>query len=54
MWAKDGVKVIIPAYVDDLTIACNNPPALKRIKEQLSGQYKMRDLGTLLAPQVAM
>jgi hypothetical protein len=47
VWAKDGIKVIIPAYVDDLTIACNNNPALKRIKEELSSRYKMRDLGPI-------
>ena len=47
MWAKDGIKVIIPAYVDDLTIACNNVPTLKRIKEQLKKRYKMHDLGPI-------
>ena len=29
IWAKDGIKVVIPAYVDDLTVSCNNPPAMK-------------------------
>ena len=47
IWAKNGIKVIIPAYVDDLTIACNNTPALKRIKEELKKQYKMHDLGPI-------
>ena len=47
VWAKDGIKVIIPAYVDDLTIACNNTPTLTRIKEQLSSRYKMHDLGPI-------
>jgi len=47
IWAKDGIKVIIPAYVDDLTLACNNVPTLKRIKEELKKRYKMRDLGPI-------
>ena len=47
IWAKNGIKVIIPAYVDDLTIACNNMPALKRVKEQLKKHYKMHDLGPI-------
>ena len=47
VWAKDGIKVI-PAYVDDLTIACNNTPTLTHIKEQLSSRYKMHDLGPKL------
>ena len=45
IWAKDGVKVIIPAYVDDLIIACKNVPLLKCIKEELKLEYKVRDLG---------
>jgi len=47
IWAKNGIKVIIPVYVDDLTIACNNSPALKRIKEELKKRYKMHDLGPI-------
>ena len=46
IWAKNGIKVIIPAYVDDLMIACNNTPVLKRIKE-VKKQYKMHDLGPI-------
>jgi hypothetical protein len=47
VWAKDGFKVIIPAYVDDLTIACNHTPTLKRIKAELHKKYKMHDLGAI-------
>jgi len=48
IWAKNSIKIIIPAYVDDLTIACNNMPALKRVKEQLKKCYKMHDLGPIV------
>jgi len=47
VWAKDGIKVIIPAYVDDLTIACKHTPTLKHIKAELHKQYKMHDLGPI-------
>ena len=47
IWAKNGIKVIMPAYVDDLTIACNNPPALERIKSELKKRFKMHDLGSI-------
>jgi Reverse transcriptase (RNA-dependent DNA polymerase) len=45
IWAKDGVQVIIPTYVDDLIIACKTVPLLKRIKEELKLEYKIHDLG---------
>lgn len=45
VWAKDGIKIVIPVYVDDLTMACNNTPALLRIKNELKKRYKLRDLG---------
>src|SRR5260370_12278436 len=47
VWAKDKVKVIIPVYVDDLTLACNNLSALNELKSQLKPKFEMRDLGEL-------
>jgi len=47
VWAKGGIKVIIPAYVDDLTIACKHTPTLKHIEVELHKQYKMHDLGPI-------
>lgn len=47
VWAKDGIKVIIPVYVDDLTIACKHTPTLIRVKEQLASRFQMRDLGPI-------
>ena len=47
VWAKDKVKVIIPVYVDDLTLACNNLTTLNELKSQLKVKFKMRDLGEL-------
>lgn len=47
IWAKDGAKIIIPVYVDDLTIACNSLPTLTKIKAELKSRYAMRDLGEI-------
>ena len=47
VWAKDKVKIIIPVYVDDLTLACNNLSALNELKSQLRAKFEMRDLGEL-------
>ena len=47
IWAKDGIRVIIPAYVDDLTIACKHTPTLKRVKGELQKRYKMHDGGPI-------
>jgi hypothetical protein len=47
VWAKDKVKVIIPVYVDDLTLACNNLDALTELKSKLQSKFEMRDLGEL-------
>ena len=46
-WVKDKVKVIVPVYVDDLTLACNNLSALTELKAKLQSKFKMRDLGEL-------
>ena len=47
VWAKDSIKIIIPVYVDDLTIASNHSPTRALIKEQLRKRFRMRDLGSL-------
>ena len=47
IWAKNGIRVIVPAYVDDLTLACKHTPTLKHIKEELKERYKMHDLGPI-------
>jgi len=37
----------IPAYVDDLTLACKHKPTMRRIKLELSKEYDMKDLGLI-------
>lgn len=45
VWAKDGIKIIIPVYIDNLTLVCNNLTFLKSIKRKLAAKYKLCDLG---------
>jgi hypothetical protein len=47
VWAKDKVKVIIPVYVDDLTMACNDLATRAQIKSELATRFKIRDLGPI-------
>jgi transposase InsO family protein len=45
VWTNDNVKVIIPVYVDDLVLACNDRPALDFVKRELGNRFQMKDLG---------
>jgi hypothetical protein len=47
VWSKDKVKVIIPVYVDDITLACNDLGVLNKVKLELQTKFEMRDLGEL-------
>jgi Reverse transcriptase (RNA-dependent DNA polymerase) len=47
VWAQNKIKIIIPVYVDDLTIACNDQATHLHVKSELQKQFKMRDLGSL-------
>jgi hypothetical protein len=41
VFAKDSVKLIVPIYVDDLTLACNDCATLDYVKAQLQKRFKM-------------
>ncbi len=45
VYEKDGVKIIIPVFVDDLTLVSKSKEAIRKVKEDLSKQLKLRDLG---------
>lgn len=51
IWAKDGVKIIIPVYVDDLTLVntatAAGRAAVAKVKVRLAEKYKLRDLGLI-------
>ena len=47
VWAKDGLRIMIPVFVDDLTLAATGRPLMDSIKAELQRKFKMRDLGPL-------
>jgi hypothetical protein len=45
VYEKDGVKVIVPVYVDDLTVVSNSKAAIKSFIADLKKHLKLRELG---------
>ena len=45
VYLRDGVRVIIPVFVDDITIAAKSKDAIQRVKDELRAHFKLRDLG---------
>ena len=45
VYEKDGIKVIVPVYVDDLTIVSNSKAAIKSFISELKKHLKLRELG---------
>jgi hypothetical protein len=45
VWEKDNVKVIVPVFVDDITLASKSKEKIAEIKGLLAQRFKLRDLG---------
>jgi hypothetical protein len=45
IYERDGVKVIIPIFVDDITLASKSQKALDETVEELAKHFPLRDLG---------
>ena len=45
IWEADGVRVIIPVFVDDITIASKSQEKIRWVKESLAKIFKLKDLG---------
>ena len=45
IYQKDGIKVIIPIFVDDMTIISKSKDAVQSVKDELKKIFKLRDLG---------
>jgi len=45
IYQRDGVRIIIPVFVDDMTIAAKSKEAIEHVKDQLRQHFKLRDLG---------
>eukprot|EP00903_Cladosiphon_okamuranus_P005795 g5742.t1 len=45
VYDRDGVKITLTLYVDDLLLAGNNAAAMSNVKNQLKQRFKMADMG---------
>jgi hypothetical protein len=45
IWEKDGVNVIVPVFVDNITLAFKSKEKIAEIKGLLAQRFKLRDLG---------
>ena len=45
IYDRDGIKVIVPVFVDDITLASACKKALDKFVEELATHFKLRDLG---------
>ncbi|KZT28913.1 hypothetical protein NEOLEDRAFT_1225147, partial [Neolentinus lepideus HHB14362 ss-1] len=45
VYGKDDVCIIIPVFVDDMTIASKSSAAIQKVKDDLRQHFKLRDLG---------
>jgi Reverse transcriptase (RNA-dependent DNA polymerase) len=55
VYQKGDNKVIIPVFVDDLTIASKSKEAVQTVKDELGKRFKLRDLGpTSFLPGVSI
>jgi hypothetical protein len=45
IWDRDGVKVIVPVFVDDMMLVSKSKEKIAEIKAQLASCFKLRDLG---------
>jgi hypothetical protein len=45
VWNKAGVRIIVPVFVDDLTIASTSKESIQQVKDDLRKHFKLRDLG---------
>ena len=45
LYEKDQVKIILPVFVDDMTIASNSKAAIQNFKDELKGRFEIHDLG---------
>jgi hypothetical protein len=45
VWVRGEVKVIVPIFVDDLTLASKSKAAIAEVKQELKKHFKVRELG---------
>ena len=45
VYLRDGVRIIIPVFIDDITIAAMSNDTIQHVKDDLCTHFKLRDLG---------
>ena len=45
VFERDGVRIYMPIYVDDITIVSRSEPAIQRVIQDLEKRFKLRNLG---------
>ena len=45
VYTKGDVKVIVPVFIDDITLVSRSDPAMDKTVHELSAHFKLRDLG---------
>ena len=55
IFRRDSVRIIMSVFIDDITIASTSAAESDRIVQELSGHFKLRDLGpTSFLPGIAI
>jgi hypothetical protein len=54
IWERDGVKVIVPVFVDNITLASKSKEKIAKVKGLLAQRFKLHNLPTsfLLGVQI--
>src|ERR1700749_1553965 len=47
VYQRHDVRVIVPVFVDDMTLASKAKKAIQNVKDELSKHFKYRDLGPI-------
>ncbi|RXW16551.1 hypothetical protein EST38_g9310 [Candolleomyces aberdarensis] len=45
VWARDGIRVTLPVFVDDITITSKSKSKIREVKDALRKVFKVKDLG---------
>ena len=45
VYTKEGIRIIIPVFVDDMTIVAKDKSSINCVKNELKKRFKLRDLG---------
>ena len=45
IFLRDGVRLVMPVFVDDITLACSDGAKIDSVVQKLSQHFKLKDLG---------